>query len=102
AGRFMAAELNGAKMAPPPVDTAMGALLGHITGGAEADTYQPMNVNFGLFPPLDLKGRSKKADRKKLYSSRARAAFAEWASTQSSSPAAGAATSTAGSLAIGN
>jgi methylenetetrahydrofolate--tRNA-(uracil-5-)-methyltransferase len=79
AGRFMAAELNGAEMPPPPVDTAMGALLGHITGGAEADTYQPMNVNFGLFPPLDLKGRSKKADRKKLYSSRARAAFAEWA-----------------------
>ncbi len=102
AGRFMAAELNGAEMTPPPVDTAMGALLGHITGGAEADTYQPMNVNFGLFPPLDLKGRSKKADRKKLYSSRARAAFAEWASTQSSSPAAGAAESTAGSLAIGN
>ena len=37
--------------APPP-ETAIGALLGHITGGADAETYQPMNVNFGLMPPL--------------------------------------------------
>jgi methylenetetrahydrofolate--tRNA-(uracil-5-)-methyltransferase len=108
-GRFMAAELSGGAIMPPPMETAMGALLGHITGGADADTYQPMNVNFGLFPPLDLKGRSKKADRKKLYSSRARAAFAEWVShqghgttTQSSSAAAGVAESATGSLAIGN
>ncbi len=101
AGRFMAAALSGTEISPPPVETAMGALLGHITGGADADTYQPMNVNFGLFPPLDLKGRSKKADRKKLYSSRARAAFADWVLAQSSSgtEAAGAA---ACSLGIGN
>ena len=46
----------------PPPETALGALLGHITGGAEAETYQPMNVNFGLMPPIE--GRTKKADRK--------------------------------------
>ncbi|MGN6376720.1 MAG: methylenetetrahydrofolate--tRNA-(uracil(54)-C(5))-methyltransferase (FADH(2)-oxidizing) TrmFO [Sphingomonas sp.] len=76
AGRFAAAELAGRTIAPPPVETALGALLGHITGGAEADTYQPMNVNFGLFPPIP--GRSKKADRKKLYTARAREALAGW------------------------
>ena len=76
AGRFAAAELAGKMMTPPPVETALGALLGHITGAAEADTYQPMNVNFGLFPPIP--GRSKKADRKKMYTSRAREALAGW------------------------
>jgi methylenetetrahydrofolate--tRNA-(uracil-5-)-methyltransferase len=77
AGRFAAAELRGAASAPPPITTALGALLGHITGGAEASDYQPMNVNFGLFPPLDA-GRTKKADRKLLYTARAREALAEW------------------------
>lgn len=76
AGRFAAAELRGEAMAPPPVETALGALLGHITGGAAAESYQPMNVNFGLFPPIP--GRTKKADRKKLYTDRARAALAAW------------------------
>jgi methylenetetrahydrofolate--tRNA-(uracil-5-)-methyltransferase len=76
AGRFAAAELAGKKMPPPPPETALGALLRHITGEAEADSYQPMNVNFGLFPPIE--GRSKKADRKKLYTSRAREALAAW------------------------
>ncbi len=76
AGRFAAAELAGALMAPPPPETALGALLAHITGGAEAATYQPMNVNFGLFPPIE--GRSKKADRKLLYTARAREALREW------------------------
>lgn len=76
AGRFAAAELAGRTLTPPPVETALGALLAHITGGAEIETYQPMNVNFGLFPPIP--GRTKKADRKKLYTSRARAALAEW------------------------
>jgi methylenetetrahydrofolate--tRNA-(uracil-5-)-methyltransferase len=76
AGRFAAAELRGEAMAAPPVETALGALLGHITGGAEAESYQPMNVNFGLFPPIP--GRTKKADRKKLYTDRARAALAAW------------------------
>ncbi len=76
AGRFAIAELRGETLAPPPVETALGALLSHITGGAEADSYQPMNVNFGLFPPIP--GRTKKADRKKMYTDRARSALAEW------------------------
>lgn len=76
AGRFTAAELRGETMAPPPATTALGALLGHITGGADAATYQPMNVNFGLFPPLD--GRSRKADRKLLMTARAKEALAGW------------------------
>jgi methylenetetrahydrofolate--tRNA-(uracil-5-)-methyltransferase len=77
AGRFAAAEAGGNALPPPPPTTALGALLGHITGGADAASYQPMNVNFGLFPPLDI-GRTKKADRKKLYTDRARADLEEW------------------------
>ncbi|MCW4460373.1 methylenetetrahydrofolate--tRNA-(uracil(54)-C(5))-methyltransferase (FADH(2)-oxidizing) TrmFO [Sphingomonas sp. BT-65] len=76
AGRFAAAEILGHTLAPPPVETALGALLGHITGGAEVETYQPMNVNFGLMPPIE--GRTKKADRKLMYTARARAAFDAW------------------------
>ena len=76
AGRFAAAELSGNAVAPPPIETALGALLNHITGAAEAETYQPMNVNFGLFPPIT--GRTKKADRKKMYTERARTALAGW------------------------
>jgi methylenetetrahydrofolate--tRNA-(uracil-5-)-methyltransferase len=74
AGRFAA----DPSVAPPPPTTALGALLAHITGGADASTYQPMNVNFGLFPPLNLDGKSKKADRKRLYTTRARDALAQW------------------------
>jgi len=76
AGRFAAAELTGNAVAPPPIETALGALPNHITGAAEAETYQPMNVNFGLFPPIT--GRTKKADRKKMYTERARTALAGW------------------------
>ncbi|WP_076068484.1 methylenetetrahydrofolate--tRNA-(uracil(54)-C(5))-methyltransferase (FADH(2)-oxidizing) TrmFO [Sphingomonas montana] len=76
AGRFAAAELAGTEAPPPPPTTALGALLGHITGGAKADTYQPMNVNFGLFPPLE--GVAKKVDRKPLMAARARADLNEW------------------------
>jgi methylenetetrahydrofolate--tRNA-(uracil-5-)-methyltransferase len=76
AGRFAAAELAGATPLTPPPTTALGALLGHITGGADATTYQPMNVNFGLFPPVEAKAR--KADRKGLMVARARADLAEW------------------------
>ncbi|WOK36964.1 methylenetetrahydrofolate--tRNA-(uracil(54)-C(5))-methyltransferase (FADH(2)-oxidizing) TrmFO [Sphingomonas sp. C3-2] len=79
AGRFAAAELLGHEMPLPPSTTALGALLGHITGGAEVESYQPMNVNFGLFPPIP--GRTKKADRKLLYTARAREALAEWEQT---------------------
>ncbi|MEQ1549161.1 MAG: methylenetetrahydrofolate--tRNA-(uracil(54)-C(5))-methyltransferase (FADH(2)-oxidizing) TrmFO [Chakrabartia sp.] len=78
AGRFAAAEFAGITMTPPPPETAFGALLGHITGGADAETYQPMNVNFGLFPPLVLEGKTKKANRKLLHTQRARAAMAGW------------------------
>jgi methylenetetrahydrofolate--tRNA-(uracil-5-)-methyltransferase len=46
---------RGRRPVPPPPTTALGALLGHITGGAAAETFQPMNVNFGLFPPLGLR-----------------------------------------------
>jgi methylenetetrahydrofolate--tRNA-(uracil-5-)-methyltransferase len=77
AGRFAAAERAGTAITPPPVTTALGALLGHITGGADAATYQPMNVNFGLFPPVAEKTR--KADRKGLMVARARADLAGWA-----------------------
>jgi len=76
AAQFAAAELGGATLTAPPVETALGALLSHITGGADAETFQPMNVNFGLMPPLP--ARFKKADRKKAYTDRARAALAEW------------------------
>ncbi len=77
AGRFAAAELMGQKLAPPPGDTALGALLGHVTGNVETADYQPMNVNFGLFPPL---ADVKKKSRKEAYTSRARASFGEWLS----------------------
>jgi methylenetetrahydrofolate--tRNA-(uracil-5-)-methyltransferase len=76
AARFAKAELTGESLEPPPVETALGALLGHITGHANAETFQPMNVNFGLMPPLP--GRLKNADRKRAYTDRARAAMGEW------------------------
>ena len=76
AGRFLAAELAGTALPPPPPTTALGALLGHITGGADETTYQPMNVNFGLFPPLAEKVR--KADRKRGYTDRARTDLDLW------------------------
>ena len=77
AARFAIANAQGRDLPPPPPETALGALLAHITGGADADSYQPMNVNFGLMPPLE-GPRAKKGDRKKLYTSRARTAFARW------------------------
>ena len=76
AARFVIAELRGERLPPPPVETALGALLNHITGGADAETFQPMNVNFGLMPPLS--GRLRRADRKKAYTDRARDALARW------------------------
>ena len=80
AGRMAAAEILGRDVAPPPRETAMGALLAHITGDADAKTFQPMNVNFGLFPPLDEArgGRKGRKDRYKGYTDRAKQAFTAW------------------------
>jgi methylenetetrahydrofolate--tRNA-(uracil-5-)-methyltransferase len=76
AGRFAAAERTGEVFNAPPNTTALGALIGHITAGADAKTFQPMNVNFGLFPPLDQKMR--KRDRKAAKSARARDDLSAW------------------------
>jgi len=80
AGRLAAADINDHPLPAPPQDSAMGALIHHITGGAEAKTFQPMNVNFGLFRPVDgLKGgRRGRKDRYKAYTDRAKAAWADW------------------------
>ncbi|PZO72863.1 MAG: FADH(2)-oxidizing methylenetetrahydrofolate--tRNA-(uracil(54)-C(5))-methyltransferase TrmFO [Pelagerythrobacter marensis] len=75
AGIMTACELAGRSWQAPPRTTALGALLAHITGDAEADSYQPMNINFGLFPPLpDIR---KKA-RKEAYTARAKADLGAW------------------------
>jgi methylenetetrahydrofolate--tRNA-(uracil-5-)-methyltransferase len=93
AGRMAAAERLGEEFAVPQATTAHGALINHITGGHIETTdrgtgsFQPMNVNFGLFPPLDAPKRvegkrldhtEKAAARKRAYTSRAKADFAAW------------------------
>src|SRR5256714_562939 len=82
AGRFAAAARLGREQSPPPATTALGALLRHITGGAEAGTFQPMNVNFGLFPPLSFELGSpdpgRHAGRKPLMARRALAELDAW------------------------
>ena len=85
AGRMAAAEALGRDLPPPPVTTSMGALVNHITGGADAKTFQPMNVNFGLYPPLDEMrgGRKGRKDRYPAYTDRAKADFNEWLAGQS-------------------
>ncbi len=75
-GRFTAAERAGTLPAPPPSTTAMGALLSHITGGADATTFQPMNVNFGLFPPIE--GTLRGKERKQALAARALRDFERW------------------------
>jgi methylenetetrahydrofolate--tRNA-(uracil-5-)-methyltransferase len=79
AGRFTAADLAGGEIPAPPGTTALGALLGHITGGGDAKTFQPMNVNFGLFPPLA--EPVKKKERKPAMIARARADLGVWLET---------------------
>jgi methylenetetrahydrofolate--tRNA-(uracil-5-)-methyltransferase len=76
AGIMTAAELAGRDITQPPATTALGALLGHITGDAHADDYQPMNVNFGLFAPLEEKVQKK--SRKTAMTDRARVDLAKW------------------------
>ena len=81
-GRMAASALTGVTWTPPPADTAHGALLSHITGGAMADTFQPMNVNFGLFPELENAGTGKRRlrgrDRKAAYAKRALLSMKDW------------------------
>ncbi|HEX6118978.1 MAG TPA: methylenetetrahydrofolate--tRNA-(uracil(54)-C(5))-methyltransferase (FADH(2)-oxidizing) TrmFO [Dongiaceae bacterium] len=89
AGRFAAAERLGAAALPPPATTALGALLRHITVNANAASFQPMNINFGLFPVLPepdglTRGQTKewKARRKPLMSRRALGDLAGWLGKQ--------------------
>ena len=86
AGIFAAAERAGREPALPPPTTALGALLGHVTGGADSATFQPINCNFVLFPPLpedayvDAKGRPRirGTDRRKLVTARALRDVGAW------------------------
>jgi methylenetetrahydrofolate--tRNA-(uracil-5-)-methyltransferase len=81
AGRFAAAARHGLPHDPPPPTTALGALLGHITGGhvdAGPGSFQPMNVNFGLLPPLDGAERLKGRARKEALARRALADLESW------------------------
>ncbi|NLH82360.1 MAG: methylenetetrahydrofolate--tRNA-(uracil(54)-C(5))-methyltransferase (FADH(2)-oxidizing) TrmFO [Phyllobacteriaceae bacterium] len=106
AGRFAAAELLGRVPVAPPTTTAMGALLGHVTGGHldESDeereagkprAFQPMNVNFGLFPPIEapktkdgrrLRGTEKTVEKKRAMAARARADLAAWNAAEVGEP----------------
>ena len=86
AGRFAAAEILQRAASAPPATTAMGALLVHVTGGAEEETFQPMNVNFGLFPPLA--ERAHKKERKAAYSARALKDLSTWLSEDTTATAA--------------
>jgi methylenetetrahydrofolate--tRNA-(uracil-5-)-methyltransferase len=97
AGRMAAAELRGVVLMPPPATTALGALINHITGGhlsSEGEesgprSFQPMNVNFGLFPPVEVKkpeghtgrwrGTEKAMAKKKAITTRALADLTAWA-----------------------
>ncbi|MFC5385998.1 methylenetetrahydrofolate--tRNA-(uracil(54)-C(5))-methyltransferase (FADH(2)-oxidizing) TrmFO [Aquamicrobium segne] len=96
AGRFAAASSLGQQLAPPPVTTAFGALLNHITGGHIVSddepgkrSFQPMNINFGLFPPVEtpktegkrLRGKEKALARRREISARALQDCQAWLQT---------------------
>ncbi len=76
AARYAISDVRGEAHQLPPETTAHGALLSHITGGAEAETFQPMNVNFGLFPPLAHTHHKK--ERKAGYAARALSDMDAW------------------------
>ena len=80
AGKLAVAESKAEKIDSPPNTTAMGALISHITGGADAKTFKPMNVNFGLFPPVNnvKGGRRNRKDRYKAYTDRAKSDWTKW------------------------
>jgi methylenetetrahydrofolate--tRNA-(uracil-5-)-methyltransferase len=77
AARFAVARLLGRRQPPPPPESAIGALYQHVTRSRGAgEAFQPMNINFGLLPPLAR--RVAKRDRRRLYAERAGQAFAAW------------------------
>jgi methylenetetrahydrofolate--tRNA-(uracil-5-)-methyltransferase len=80
AGKLVVAEYSRKKISSPPNTTPMGALISHITGGADAKTFQPMNINFGLFPPVEnvKGGRKNRKDRYKAYTDRAKDDWTSW------------------------
>ncbi|MBR9825652.1 MAG: methylenetetrahydrofolate--tRNA-(uracil(54)-C(5))-methyltransferase (FADH(2)-oxidizing) TrmFO [Alphaproteobacteria bacterium] len=93
AGRFAAAERLGQPITTPPATTALGALIAHITGGhitSDKHSFQPMNVNFGLFPHMDapsrdaegnrIRGKAKSVAKKRAMSARALDDLAGWLS----------------------
>ena len=82
AGRLAALEILGKAIPDVPVDTAVGSVINHITGGANAKTFQPMNVNFGLFPVIDgvKGGRKGRVERYKAYTNRAKNSWLNWLS----------------------
>jgi len=82
AGRLAALEILNKDIPEVPTDTAIGSLVNHITGGANAKTFQPMNVNFGLFPVIDgvKGGRKGRVERYRAYTQRAKSSWSNWLS----------------------
>ena len=79
-GRLAALEILDKDIPDVPTDTAIGSLVNHITGGANAKTFQPMNVNFGLFPTIDgvKGGRKGRVERYRAYTQRAKSSWSNW------------------------
>ncbi len=77
AGIFSAYQLCGKTISAPPRETALGALLSHLSMTEETN-FQPMNINYGLFPPLELKRKMKRADRRLAMAERALTTLPQW------------------------